>query len=327
MVMRRLESLRAEYEAVTGSRFRYFFCPILWKDEDAGLCRGHVINRGFSNSDRTWTIQRADVDSRFGTLFENDFLSLEQYGQPVIEQALSDKDSFRRFRPKLSVDGSEVDYYIAQGLIPSQHTGLEIDYNGHIVHIGMKLSESEVMSRLDGTWAFEADKDIRLPALVSVLKSAHLTLFHLLGYRYALSAGGYFAGKTLLGDLYLKTRDMERSQALKLAYEHCRPYINLVRPIVQMPAGFRGTITDRSVYILMSGQSPWAFIVFVRTGVQNHAAVLPILDNAESAARFHRFLESPSGAIEVRNGRLGTDAIEMSSTSLILEWPAAAFDS
>ena len=326
MMKKRLESLRADYAAVAGFPFRHFFCPIMWADEDADLCRGHIVNKSFRDTDRSWTVQRADVDNWFGTLFENDFLSIEQKGQPVIEQALTDKDFFRRFRPNLTVDGTDVPYYIAQSNVSPKHTVLEADFNGRIVQIGMKLSPDEVLSRLEGTWKFETDKDIRLPALVSVLKSAHLTMFHLLGYRYALLVGGYFVGKIVLGDLYMKARGKERQQALRLAYEHCQPFVNMVRPVIEMPSDHLGTVTDRIVHFLMSEQHHWAFVVYVRTGSEYHAAVLPIMDHADSAARFHRFLESSSETIGVRIGRMGPGEIGISAESYTVEWPATRFD-
>ena len=77
-VAAREKSLRVDFESVTGNPPQHFFlCRILFKDERAQLCRAHVINRRFRNSDPSWTIQRADVDAWFGTLFEDDFLALE----------------------------------------------------------------------------------------------------------------------------------------------------------------------------------------------------------------------------------------------------------
>ena len=326
MNMQRLVSLRADYEAVTGLPFQYFFCPITWKDEDVPLCRAHVINKAFHGADRSWTVQRTDVDNWFGSLFENDFLATELQHQRVIEQALTHKDLFRRFRPKLSVDDSDVDYYVSHGSVPPHHTTVDLEANGENIQIGLKLSPSEALSRLDGTWAFESSRDIRLPALVSVLKAAYLTMFHLQGYRFALSDGGRFVGKTVLGDLYLKTQGVERSEALSLAHEHCKPFANMVRPVIGVPSPFRGTVTDRLVYFLMSGPRPWAFSVFVRTGRETHAAVLPIMDDADSAARFHRFLQVPSTELEVRMGRLGLEQIEISDKWQTIEWPEALFD-
>ena len=256
MVMERLASLRADYAYVAGFPFEYFFCPILWKDEDSELCRAHVVNKAFPESDRSWTIQRADVDNWFGTLFENDFLSIKAKDQSVIGKAFSDKDTFRRFRPRLSVDGIEVDYYLAHGPVPETHTGGELVIDGRTVPIGIKLLPSEFQSLQEGTWIFDVVRDVRLAAFVSTLKAAHLSMFHMLGYRYALSAGGRFVGKTILGDLYLKSQGKERSRALSLAHDHCRPYVNMVRPVIEMPPGFCGTVTDHPSAFLHVWRTP-----------------------------------------------------------------------
>ena len=326
MVMKRLASLRADYADVSGSPFEYFFCPILGVDEDTELCRAHVVNKAFHESDRSWTVQRADVDNWFGTVFENDFLSIKAKDKPIVGEAFSDKDTFRRFRPRLSVDGTEVDYYVAHGPVPKTHTAGEIVIDGRAVPIGIKLVPSEFMSLQEGAWVFEVEKDVRLAAFVSTLKAAHLSMFHLLGYRYALSAGGRFVGKTILGDLYMESQGKKRSRALSLAHDHCRPYVNMVRPVIEMPPGFRGTVTDRLVHFFTSGGFPWAVITFIQTGDQNHAAVLPIIEDIESEKRFHGFLESPPKTIEVRTGRINPGGIELSPRSQVMEWPEANFD-
>ena len=51
-VAARVKSLSVDFESVTGNLFQhFFFCPILFKDERSQLCRAHVINRRFRNSD------------------------------------------------------------------------------------------------------------------------------------------------------------------------------------------------------------------------------------------------------------------------------------
>lgn len=62
-VENRLKFLSADNESVTGRSFKHFFYPILYRDEDTELCRAHVINRAFKESNHSWTVQRADVDS------------------------------------------------------------------------------------------------------------------------------------------------------------------------------------------------------------------------------------------------------------------------
>ena len=95
-------------------------------------------------------------------------------------------------------------------------------------------------------------------ALASCLKSAHLTLFHLLGYRYALSYGGYVLGKEILCDFVLKTRKMKRRRALEEAKVHFGKYQSLVRPVVSLSFDSKGTLTDGILFVCETGGKPWA---------------------------------------------------------------------
>lgn len=325
-MQRRLEELRTDHETATGSSFKHFLCPILFRDDDTELCRAHVINKSFQESDRSWTVQRADVDAWYGSMFEADFLAIEMKDQPIIEEALSDSDMARRFRPRLRVDGEAVPYYLRDGPVPDTHTAVQLEVSGQSVQLGLKLSEDELLASRDAKWEFEIEKDLRVPALASVLKAAHLTMFHLLGYRYALSAGGLFLGKQVLGDIFLKTRGMTRSRTLEVAEDHFRQFVNMVRPVVEPTQDFTGTITDRLVHFFIQGQQIWACQIVVRNGDQRHVAVVPILEDEHAAARFASFLASPSMRVQVRSGQLNHDRIELSPTLHTIEWPEASFD-
>ena len=319
--------LNADYECVVGSPFRHFFCPILYRDEDTQLCRAHVINKAFRDSDRSWTIQRADVDAYYGSLFERDFLAIEKKDSPMLKKALADKVLASQFKPKIVLDGEVQDhYYVGRNFVPENFSVLDLDLPGKSVSLVLKLSPEELLEKIDGKWEIHIDKDVRLPALVSLLKSAHLTLFHLLGYRYALSAGGYFLGKTVLGDFFLNTHRMERACALEEAVSHFKPLASLVRPIISPSLDFKGTLTDRLLYFCMNGERPWACLVLIRIANQMHAVTVPILQEEESAARFYRFLHLPFSCIEVRTGRISSHAIEISPTSHSIEWPESLFD-
>ena len=77
-IRKRLEQLRADYESVSDRPWHFFYCPILHRDEETELCAGHVINQALEDTDRSWTVQRKDVDNHYGTLFEGDFMALEK---------------------------------------------------------------------------------------------------------------------------------------------------------------------------------------------------------------------------------------------------------
>ena len=327
-IRKRLELLKTDYESVSNRPWQHFFCPILHRDEKTELCRGHVINEAFDNSDRSWTVQRKDVDNHYGTLFERDFLALEQKGDLQVDEILADKKLARQFNPTISLDGQSVDFYKPNEDVPKYFSELTIDSSHRPVKLALKISPAEMEESLDGRWEIAIDKDVRLPALASLLKSAHLTLFHMLGYRYVLSLGGYILGKEILGDFFLKTRGMERLSTLEKAKVHFKKFQSLVRPVVKMSFDFEGTLTDNTLFLCMSGDRLWAFNVLVRTGTQSHGVLVPILDDAESAARFHQFLECPFPTLAVKIARWDRvrEVWEGSSHTKMIEWPQANLD-
>jgi len=88
-----------------------------------------------------------------------------------------------------------------------------------------------MLSTNDQDWQISVEKDLRLPALVSLLKAAHLTLFEMLRYRYVLSAVGHFMGQSILGKFFLQNEGLAKQAVIANAYGHFREFMNLVRPV------------------------------------------------------------------------------------------------
>ena len=326
-IQTRLDQLKLDYESVRNRPWRFFYCPILHKDEETELCAGHVINQALEDTDHSWTVQRKDVDNHYGTLFEGDFLALEQKVDLQVDEILTDRKLSRQFNPKIVIDGQSVDYYKPQGVVPKQHSDLYVDSSDGLVRLALKISPEEMEKVHGGRIQVTVDKDVRLAALASCLKSAHLTLFHLLGYRYALSYGGYTLGKEILSGFFLKTKEMNRQDALREAKIHFRKYQSLVRPVVQLSFNSEGTLTDNTLFLCVNGDKFWAFVVLVRTGTQLHGVLVPILDDAESAARFHRFLESPFPTLAVKIARMTKEGVwEIHPETKLMSWPPADLD-
>ena len=319
-----LAKLKEDYNTVTGGPWNHFVCPMLHVDEDVPLIRAHVINKAFPNSDRSWTVQRKDVDSFFGSRFEADFLAIDKkVGRSPIE-LLADKDLRRLFKPATLLNGSEVESYPYQPsvAVPEQFLETTLSAEGHSVREVLKPTPSQREAAQDGIAEIEVDKDVRIHALVSLLKSAHLTLFHLMGYKYALSQGGRFLGKVLLGDLFLKTRQLNPVDTLEIAIQHLRPFHNLVQVVVPGTSPLKGTVTDRLANAVIDGGRVWALQVFVRTGRHMYLVVVPILDHPDSVTRFRQFLSAEESTLECRSIRLDRTQIEMSGSSIEMTWPA-----
>jgi hypothetical protein len=322
----KLAALNADYEIVSGRKAKHFFCPILYRDDYADLCKAHIINSSFPDSDRTWTIQRTDVDNRFGSILESDFVKLQHRGKYELIDVFTQPELAKKLRPRFILEGKEVDHFVPGGPVPKRFSPILVEGQSDSVRLALKLSPDETLAALDKDWQLEIRADLRLQALGSLFKAAHLTLFEVLGYEYVLSAGGYFVGHTILGDFFLSTVGATRRQALELAHEHFLQFVNLVRPVLSIPESLRGTVTDKLLYLCMQGTAPWAIAVLVRTGEFYHAVLIPVFEEVERSARFVRFMENSAGSsIEVNLGRFAGNRWEISPRPNRLHWPAPNF--
>lgn len=318
----KLEQLRIDYEEVSGNPFTYFFCPILFRDESTALCKAHIINLAFPNSSRVWTIQRKDVDNFYGTYFEAEFVITQRDNGWTLGDTITDKVLAKKLNPKFLVDDKQVEFFVANGNIPKNFSRIIFDNNGRLINLGLKMSPEEVITSMERNWEISISKDVRIPALVSLIKAAHLTLFEMLGYRYILSTGGYFVGRQILGEFYLKNCDKPKSTIFDNAHPFFRNFSHMVRPIQSSGIDFQGTITDKLLLICKEGEGlPWAFLVFIKTSKSLHAVMIPILDQPDTVAKFLEFLHSDTNVIAVTLIRFKDDHWEINKESSKLHWP------
>jgi hypothetical protein len=228
----------------------------------------------------------------------------------------------RQLRPEVRIDGQAVDFYRPRAGVPSKHTEVVLQREqGRPVHLALKLSPSEALAAQYGSWEIGFERDLRLPALVSLLKAAHLTMFGMLGYSWALSLAGRFVGHDILGQFFNDNRDRARSDILTAAGSHFCRFVNLVRPIKSALVGLRGTITDHYLYMCTGTDGPWAFIVLVRSGTDFHGVLLPIFEDAERSARYLRFVHDPAAPIHARVAKFQGDHWEVSTREQTIHWP------
>lgn len=318
----RLARLRAGYSQLRGSPFSYFYCPILFKDEDVPLCQGHIINRAFPDSARDWVVQRQDIDNFYGTIFEADFETLKYKGEQIAGSAIINKELSKKFEPKILLDDKPVEYYVARENVPQQFTRLEFDDNGKVVQLALKMHPEEFMEKLGQKWEISIENDIRISSMVSLIKSAHLTLFSLLSYNYALSTAGCFVGNEILGKFFQQNFGKTKSDVLANAYPFFREFATMVRPIQFSGVDIKGTITDNLMLICREkmGQ-PWAFIVFIRISQSLHAVLVPTFDHPDSVAKFLEFLSDENESITGNYARFNQDHWSLGKESIKLVWP------
>jgi hypothetical protein len=285
----------------------------------------HIISASIRDSDRTWTIQRADVDNLFGSIFESDFEILQHRGKREPAELFTEPKLLKKLRPKFMLEGREVDYFVASGPVSKKFSPLLVESRTGSVELGLKLTHSETLAALEKDWQVEVRADMRIQSFGALLHSAHLTMFELLGYRYALSSGGYFLGRHILGELFELIRGATKKEALKTARNHFSPFVNLVRPMLESPVGLQGTITDGWL-LLMGETEPWGIGVLVRTGASFHTVAIPLFEEAERSARFLRFMDHPGTTlIQARLTRYAADHWQIDPTAIRLHWPEANF--
>jgi hypothetical protein len=323
-VQQKLERLRSDYQEVAGKPFLHFFCPTLFRDEDVALCRAHIVNAAFPGSSRNWTVQRADVDNFYGRAFEGDFVDIKYRGQQLTDDVLGERILSKKLRPIIQIAGEKVQHFVATGPIPGHFTEVSVNGTDGPVRLGLKIRPDNALSTSE--WRIAIEKDIRLPALASMLKTAHLTLFEMLGYRYALSAGGYFLGWNILGEFFLNNKDRSKSVILANGLSHFRQFANMMRPVLNPPPDLRGTAADQVVFVCRcDADTPWGIIVFVKTSHLVHSVLVPVFEGESSAARFTAFLKGEGCRIRANRCRFDGQNWYGAKDHEFLDWPAADF--
>lgn len=237
-----------------------------------------------------------------------------------------DRELSNKFRPQVLFGGELVPHFVVRGPVPDHFTEAIIGGPKGAIRLGLKIHPDHAPAAMSKGCEILIEKDIRLPALVALLKAAHLTLFDMLGYRYALSAGGSFLGWTVLGDFFLQNRDLSKADVLKNASSHFRKFANMVRPVLPPATTVQDTVTDRFLFVCQcEAQPPWALIVFIRTSNLLHAVVVPVFEVPSAAARFVTFLRGEGGPIEVNRCRFEGDKWLAAKQPETLMWPKAEF--
>src|SRR5690242_20393540 len=153
-----LDKLRAEYSALTGSPFRHFLCPILLADDDAPLCRAHIVNKAFKQYTRRWTVQRNDVDAFFGSVVESEFVTLPDRLNLNAVSVLTDRELSRRLRPEVWLDGKRIAHYLTKGPVPPNHRELAIAGIPGKSRLVLKVQPEQMPSSLEGRWQVRMER-------------------------------------------------------------------------------------------------------------------------------------------------------------------------
>lgn len=320
----KIEVLRKDHENASGKAFNYFWCPILFIDEDTDLCIAHIVNQAFPNSDnseRAWTVQRKDVDNFYGAMFEADFVAIKYKEMPITGNVIVNKELFQQLNPKILLDGKDVDFFVAKDKVPSKYSLLTVEGDEETVDVGIKIPPADFQKAIEGKWEIDVSKDVRLQALVSLIKAAHLTLFELFGYHYALSAAGRFVGHDILGTFFLQNKNEKKKTILGNASKFFAEFVHMVRPVQSVGITLQGSITDKTLLMCRNQDgTPWAWIVFVKAADTLHTVLIPISQEAIELNPFLQFLKNGQEIIEVSSCTLTNKGLEVNPQKLPMTW-------
>jgi len=207
--------------------------------------------------------------------------------------------------------------------VPADHTPVTLTSGEKTVPLILKMKESDVLAAVNRNWEIGVQKDLRLPTLVSVLKSTHLALFRLLGYQYGRSAAGHFLGYDVLGTFYLRHGRDSREGVLAAAWQHFHQFDNMARPIQEASGDFRGSVTDRKMYLCKTDAWPWALMVFLRMGPVKFTVLVPVFEHEHAIARYLRFLANPEPEFEAHLAIYRGHSWEVSKTAQRFNWPVS----
>lgn len=318
----RLALLNEDFESVVGSPFDHFYCPILFTDKPARLCRGHLYSRAFPNTARRWTIQRKDVDGFFGSLFEADFSDLKFKGVYPTYEFLLNRKLAKRVRARVKLDCQEVEYYPTKGPVPKDHVMAKLDMPTGQISLGIKLHPDTAKQMSSVPLNITIEKDARLAAVVSLIRSAHLTLFDMLGYRWALSAAGHFVGHDILGKFFKEHIASKRKSTLQAAMDHFKEFSHMVRPLAPKTEGLRGTISDGHMSLCKDPSAePWGVVIYIRLADTFHAVLMPIFEGDWAPRRFLDFIGSDEEDLTTSRVTFIDDKWLVSKRSEVLHWP------
>jgi hypothetical protein len=191
------------------------------------------------------------------------------------------------------------------------------------VAFALKAPPDEVAALSSAEWTVAMEKDVRIPALVATLKAAHLTMFEMLGYTYALSAGGHLLGHDVLGKFFLENRGKAKSEVLASAFLHFREFAHMMRPMLGVPDTFKGTAEEKAVYLCERGSIRWGMIVMIRTTPGPlHAVLVPVLEDPVAATVFMNFLRgSTDEPFAMRLAWFRRDRWEAATETVNAHWP------
>jgi hypothetical protein len=290
-----LNWLAASYQTAFGRAWQHFHCPILCVEERVELCLGHVVPNGLPSSTNATIVQRKDVDNLFGRSVNAVFVDCARaFGKPLWN-VVQDPNLRKIVRPHLEIAGLPIEYYevgIGSDGLPTGHIGpghalLRLENEDGTSKLFALKASPQQLADLEQRRHIEvvSDVDCRAATIGSLLHSAHLTMFKLLGYAYAHSTAGILYAD-ILRTFVRRCAAMSSREIRCTMQKYFLELEGYLFPLSAPPEWARGTVDDNQFLVMqgIAGQFT-AFGVLISTAGMMHVVWMP-WGKADSAADF-----------------------------------------
>jgi hypothetical protein len=193
------------YQEATGKPPERFLCPITLRDDpNAELCYGHILCERLESASKLTVVQRADVDNRFGSFIERDFVTFANFRNAKDHE-------IRRSGKMLTItspSGERMPAFFAGDEAKVCLQQLEMyDEDGETIatpYLKSHTLEAGQYKQLEVEWMFYIHKFCFTAAM---LKAAYLNMFRVLGYAWVLDTSGDRVRQTLAASFEAQNRN------------------------------------------------------------------------------------------------------------------------
>jgi hypothetical protein len=184
----------ANYNALTREQPHGLICPITLRDiRFADLCSGHILNKALQEASRATIPQPRDLDSHFGATIEADLVKYLNF--PVLNSS-EHLSKVKTLTIKLPT-GRTVKGFFAGDEAAKRFGRVDLKNAAGEIVASPYVRDNEIMGDYKDIaveWVITVND---LALIGALIKSAYLTLFKLVGYRYALDPVGSIVRRSL----------------------------------------------------------------------------------------------------------------------------------
>jgi hypothetical protein len=196
---------------------------------------------------------------------------------------------------RCAVNGVETGFYFSNGPVPPGYTKYTKNRGNESIDMVIKCKFELGDPSIKDPVQFSIHGDYRISGLVSLLKAGHLSIFHLLGYHYALSTAGRFMGD-VIGNFYLQNKGRRLADVAEAAISYFRHYKTMMRPIAARASPgfpFSGSVDDGKLMLCISPTKQlFAIGTIIRTDDRLHMVLMPAFEMPDSVKLYLDFLEN-----------------------------------